>query len=82
MVVQKSTVECTSMTVRELVLGTAPEQQDIWNSLLLARLWYAHINTAASNIFGHAPSRSQERISLGSHPRVELLGDSYLQHFI
>ena len=41
MVVQKSTVECTSMTVRELVLGTAPEQQDIWNSLLLARLWYA-----------------------------------------
>ena len=42
----------------------------------------SHINTAASNIFGHAPSRSQERISLGSHPRVELLGDSYLQHFI
>ena len=42
----------------------------------------SHINTAAANILGHAPSRSQERISLGSHPRVELLGDSYLQHFI
>ena len=40
------------MTVRELVLGTAPEQQDIWNSLLLARLWDAsHVFSPVSQEF-------------------------------